>query len=73
MARLSVLLRMVHSMTSKLFAMASKCKSSPASSKSEFVRVPNGFSSVIRASFMCCGHSSRHTIGWMLGSSSFVC
>ena len=59
----------VASLTSKLFASASKCRSLPASSKSEFVSVSKGMSSMTNASLMCWGHSQRQTMGFVFSAS----
>ena len=61
--RLSPLLRTVRSRASKVWAMASRWMSPPASSRSEFVIVPAGLSDVTRRLLMYSGHSRRHMTG----------
>ena len=61
--RLSVWLRTVLSLMSKCWARMSKWMSPPASSKSEIEMVPWGLEDVMRACWICKGHSWRQTRG----------
>lgn len=61
--RLSPLERIVRSRMSKQFARASRCRSPPASSRSEFVMLPEGLESVTSRDVMSCGHAWRQTSG----------
>ena len=54
--RLSVLLRTVHSRMSKVWARASRCNKPPASSRSEFEMILEGFSVLLSWSTIYWGH-----------------
>ena len=61
--RLSPWERMVRSQMSTDCARASRCSRPPASSRSEFVMLPEGMESVTSSDVMCRGHLYCHTIG----------